>query len=102
MDDFLPKNEEKVIQDKKIEIRLIKEKKWKTYIFNLEHFLPTDPNDKNSIDNVTKRLKKGLGTACTKKKTDNFGEGYSFNGDLREKVKQYLIDNKIVGEDSFK
>ena len=103
MDDFLQKNnadaqQSPPIEVKKIEFKHIKEKKcMRTYILNLEHFVP---NDTDRTDLMTK-LKKALGTACVYKETE-FGPGYGFSGDFTVKIKTYLINNKIMTKDAFK
>lgn len=100
-DDFLNKKTEdkdEVLETTKIEFKFFKEKRTtRTYIYNLEHFI-TDPD---ILKTVLKKLKKSLGTACTKKDTE-FGLAYGFNGDFRKRIAQELIASGIVSADDFK
>ncbi len=106
MDDFLKKynetNEEIGIGEKKIEYKLIKEKRaTRTYVLNLEHYI----SDKTKLDATLKNLKKSMGTACVKKEekdTGNTGIWYGFNGDLKTRITKYLVDNDIVPKTAFK
>jgi translation initiation factor 1 (eIF-1/SUI1) len=103
MDDFLKKSAsgaktEPAFEDKKIEFKIIKEKKSsKTYIFNLNKYI----KDPAQLDTVLKTLKKSLGTSCTARDTE-FGYGYGFGGDFSQKIKRYLIDNGYVNKEDFK
>lgn len=103
MDDFLKKSTsgsktEPTFDDKKIEFKIIKEKKSsKTYVFNLDKHI----KDPAQLDTILKTLKKSLGTSCTARDTD-FGHGYGFSGDFSQKIKKYLIDNGYVAKDDFK
>lgn len=106
MDDFLKKdnevNEGVGIGEKKIEYKLIKEKRaTRTYVLNLDHFI----TDKTKLETTIKNLKKSMGTACVKrdsKETDGTGDWYGFNGDLKARITQYLTDNEIVPKTAFK
>ena len=102
MEDFLKtkvNDAEKIgIDEKKIEFKLLKEKKAsRTYVLNLEHYV-TDPA---KLELLLKNIKKSMGTGCIKKETE-FGLGYGFNGDLKNRIVQYLIDNEIVPKNAFK
>jgi|WetSurMetagenome_2_1015567.scaffolds.fasta_scaffold254783_1 translation initiation factor 1 (eIF-1/SUI1) len=103
MDDFLKKNNSSAkteinFEDKKIEFRMIREKKsTKTYVYNLEKYI----KDEAELQKLSKSLMKSLGTSCTLKDT-NFGKGYGFSGDFAQRIKTYLIDNKYVTKDDFK
>lgn len=100
MDDFLTRNKEHkqdIDTEKKIEFRFFKEKRsTRTYIYNLDIFI-TDPN---KLKTFLKKLKKSLGTSCTKKNTD-FGLAYGFNGDLKSRIKHEIIKNNIATENDF-
>jgi translation initiation factor 1 (eIF-1/SUI1) len=104
MDDFIKKptsgvKTEPAIEDKKIEFRLIKEKKFKTYMFNLELYV----KDPVQLETILRNLKKSLGTSCAAKDTETeFGRGYGFGGDFSRKIKKYLIDNGHVTKEAFK
>lgn len=103
MDDFLKKDNETNdtigIGEKKVEYKLIKEKRAiRTYVLNLEQYI----TDKTKLETTLKNLKKSLGTACVKKETEDEGVWYGFNGDLKIRITQYLVDNKIVPKTAFK
>lgn len=104
MDDFLKKNDVSLTgqapptEVKKIEFKHIKERKcMRTYILNLDQFVP----DEKVREDLMTKLKKALGTACIGHETE-FGFGYGFNGDFTVKIKAYLINNKIVTKDAFR
>jgi translation initiation factor 1 (eIF-1/SUI1) len=84
-------------EKKKIEFKSIKEKKCtRTYILNLEQYIGD-----NDMESVLKDLKKNLGTSCVKKETE-FGMGYGFSGDFKQRIVQYLIEKRNVPKESFK
>lgn len=84
--------------DKKIEMRYLKDgKAYRTFVFNLEHFI----KEKKELDVIIHGIKKTFGTSCKYKETD-FGYGYGFAGDCSTKVKRYLIDKKVVTAENFK
>lgn len=101
MDDFLNKktnDNEEVLDAKKLEFKFFKEKRTtRTYIYNLEHFIP----DPKNLKGVLKVIKKALGTACTKKETE-FGLAYGFNGDCKKRIADELINNGFVKVEDFK
>jgi len=103
MDDFLKRNNDNSTQGpseevKKIEFKFIKEKRAsRTYVFNLEHFI----KDETELKNLVRNIKISLGTACIKNETE-FGTGYGFNGDFAPKIKNYLLENRVVEKDAFK
>jgi hypothetical protein len=114
MDDFLKKETNDIenlsLGDKKIEFKLIKEKRSNvTYVLNLEHYI-TDPG---KLETTIKKLKKSLGTACVKRDAKETGAGtgtgtgtgtiwYGFNGDLKIRIIQHLIDVEEIPKTAFK
>ncbi len=102
MDDFFKtkvNDGEKIgLDEKKIEFKFVKEKRAsRTYVLNLEHYV----NDPVKLELLLKNIKKSMGTGCIKKETE-FGLGYGFNGDLKNRIIQYLIENEIVTKNAFK
>lgn len=103
MNDFLKKEDESIetvgIGEKKIEFKLIKDKRaLRTFVLNLEHYI----TDATKLETTLKNLKKAMGTSCVKEETKDSGTWYGFNGDLKVRISQYLIDNQIVPKTAFK
>ena len=100
MDDFLMRKKEHkniIVTKKKLEFRYFKEKRsTRTYLYNIETFI----KEPDELKTFLKKLKKNLGTSCTKKKTE-FGIAYGFNGDLQTRIKQEIIKNNIATENDF-
>jgi hypothetical protein len=101
MDDFLKDPDTNatngpVGEKPKIDFKLIKEKKPKTYMFGLEYHVPP-----GELQKTIQAIKKSLGTSCVYKETE-FGNGYGFSGDMETKVKKFLIERQIVAKDAFR
>lgn len=100
MDDFLKKDkvgQEPSLVDKRVYMRYIKdEKRWRTFVFNLEHHI----KDKKVLEDAVTNLKKSLGTSCTYKDS-TLGFGYGFGGEHSGRIKSYMIEKKLVTEDAF-
>jgi translation initiation factor 1 (eIF-1/SUI1) len=84
--------------DRRIKLRFIKEKKAsRTYIEGLEKFF-----DEETIKTLTKVIQKNLSTGYTAKTDDNnvvIGHGY--NGDHKERIKQFLITKYNIPADKI-
>jgi translation initiation factor 1 (eIF-1/SUI1) len=86
------------VLNKKIEMRHVKDgKAYRTFVFNLEHFI----KEKQTLNTIINGLKKTLGTSCAYKETE-FGFGYGFAGDCATKIKYYLINKNYAVSDNFK
>lgn len=81
--------------DKKITLKHFKEKKTsRTYILGLDAFMA----DEKDRDKMCKALKKKLGTGSIKVNNEGV-TAYGFQGDHRERIKEYLVKNNIAPKD---
>ena len=83
--------------DKIVTIRWLKEKKTsRTYVTGLQDFISTE-----EIKKIVKTLKEKLGTGAVEVKNDDKSE-YGFQGDHKEKIKKFLIEQVCIPEKKIK
>ena len=83
--------------DKIIIIRWVKEKKTnRTYVSGLHDFLEVE-----IINKLVKKIKERLGTGSLKSDTSG-GIIYGFQGEHKEKIKKFLLENTEIPESRIK
>jgi translation initiation factor 1 (eIF-1/SUI1) len=83
--------------DKIVTIRWLKEKKTsRTYVSGLQDFISDE-----EIKKIVKTLKEKLGTGASEFKNEGKSD-YGFQGDHREKVKKFLVENVGIPEKKIK
>ncbi len=83
--------------DKKIVLKFKKFKgKNKTYVYGLESVL-----DEKQVDEFLKKIKKKLGCGGVLTEDDEKVKMIEFMGDHRLKIKEIIVDDKIITEDKI-
>ena len=84
--------------DRRIKLRFMKEKRAsRTYIEGLEKFF-----DEEKIKIMTKVIQKKLSTGYTTKSDENnIVLGHGYNGDHKERIKKYLVEDYNIPADKI-
>ncbi len=84
--------------DRRVKLRFMKDKKAsRTYIEGLEKFF-----DDEKIKTLTKVIQKKLSTGYTVKTDENnIVVGHGYNGDHKERIKKFLVDDYNIPEDKI-
>ena len=84
--------------DRRIKLRFMKEKRAsRTYIEGLEKFF-----DEEKIKIMTKVIQKKLSTGYTTKSDENnIVLGHGYNGDHKERIKKYLVEDYNIPDDKI-
>lgn len=68
----------------------------KTYIYGLEQVM-----EKQKLDDFLKKIKKKLGCGGVFSEDDQNVKMIEFMGDHREKIKEFLLEDKIISADKI-
>lgn len=68
----------------------------KTYIYNLDQVL-----EKQKLDDFLKKIKKKLGCGGVFSVDDQSVKMIEFMGDHREKIKEFLLEDKVIASDKI-